>query len=105
MTRLTRRALALGLAALPLPALAQRAPAAPLSAADKALVDRAPDHLRTPEAMLSIANCQSELKDNDSAPRTLEQLVRQHPNTEAAQAARDRLLLLPAAKAPARKGK
>lgn len=72
----------------------------------RALVDRAPDHLRTPEAMLSIANCQFELKDNDAARRTLEQLVRQHPQTEAAQAARDRLLLLaPPAKAPARKGK
>ena len=73
----------------------------------RALVDRAPDHLRTPEAMLSIANCQSELKDNDAARRTLEQLVRQYPQTEAAQAARDRLLLLTPAKgaAPARKGK
>jgi outer membrane lipoprotein-sorting protein len=45
MTRLTRRALALGLAALPVPAFAQRAPAAPLSAADKALVDRAAAYL------------------------------------------------------------
>jgi len=51
MTRLTRRALALGLAALPLPALAQRAqttPArrpAPLSAQDQALVDRAVAYL------------------------------------------------------------
>lgn len=45
MTRLTRRALALGLAALPLPALAQRAPAASLSSADKALVDRAAAYL------------------------------------------------------------
>ncbi|MBA4012950.1 MAG: hypothetical protein C0481_13865 [Phenylobacterium sp.] len=45
MTRLTRRALALGLAALPLPAFAQRAPVAPLSAADKALVDRAAAYL------------------------------------------------------------
>lgn len=71
----------------------------------KALVDRAPDHLRTPEAMLSIANCQTELKENDAARRTLEQLVRQYPQTEAAQAARDRLLLLTPAKAPARKGK
>lgn len=71
----------------------------------RALVDRAPDHLRTPEAMLSIANCQSELKDNEAARRTLEQLVRQHPQTEAAQAARDRLLLLAPPKAPARKGK
>lgn len=45
MTRLTRRALALGLAALPLPAFAQRAPATPLSAEDKALVDRAAAYL------------------------------------------------------------
>ena len=71
----------------------------------RALVDRAPDHLRTPEAMLSIANCQSELKDNDAARRTLEQLVRQYPQTEAAQAARDRLLLLAPPKAAPRKGK
>ncbi|MBI5269501.1 MAG: tol-pal system protein YbgF [Burkholderiales bacterium] len=71
----------------------------------RSLVERAPDHQRTPEAMLSIANCQSELKDNEAARRTLEQLVRQHSQTEAAQAARDRLLLLTPAKAPARKGK
>jgi outer membrane lipoprotein-sorting protein len=44
MSRLTRRALALGLAALPLPALAQKA--APLSAADRALVDRAVAYLQ-----------------------------------------------------------
>lgn len=44
MTRLTRRALALGLAALPLPALAQKG--APLSAADRALVDRAVAYLQ-----------------------------------------------------------
>lgn len=45
MSRLTRRALALGLAALPLPALAQRtAPA--LSAADRALVSRATTYLQ-----------------------------------------------------------
>lgn len=45
MTALTRRALALGLAALPLPALAQRAPAA-LSVADRALVERAAAYLQ-----------------------------------------------------------
>lgn len=73
----------------------------------RTLVDRAPDHQRTPEALLSIANCQTELKDNDAARRTLEQLVRQYPQTEAAQAARDRLLLLAPGKGakPARKGK
>ncbi len=71
----------------------------------RGLVDRSPDHLRTPEAMLSIANCQTELKDNEAARRTLEQLVKQHPQTEAAQAARDRLLLLTPAKSSTRKGK
>lgn len=46
MTKLTRRALALGLAALPLPAFAQAAKAAPLSAADRALVQRAAAYLQ-----------------------------------------------------------
>ena len=46
MTRLTRRALAMGLAALPLPALAQKAAPAPLSAADRALVDSAATYLQ-----------------------------------------------------------
>lgn len=46
MTRLTRRALALGLAALPLPALAQRPQIVPLTAADKVLVDRAATYLQ-----------------------------------------------------------
>jgi len=46
MTRLTRRALALGLAALPLPALAARPAIAPLSADDRALVDRAATYLQ-----------------------------------------------------------
>lgn len=46
MTRLTRRALALGLAALPLPALAARPAVTPLSADDRALVDRAATYLQ-----------------------------------------------------------
>lgn len=46
MSRLTRRALAFGLAALPLPAFAQRAGAPVLSTADKALVDRAAAYLQ-----------------------------------------------------------
>ncbi len=64
----------------------------------KALVDGAPDHARAPEALLSIANCQVELKDSDSARRSLEQLVKQYPQTEAAQAARDRLLTMSSSK-------
>ena len=57
-------------------------------------VTGAPDHLRAPEALLALANCQIELKDNKSAKRTLEDLVRQYPKTEAAVAARERLSVL-----------
>ena len=46
MTRLTRRALALGLAALPLPALAGRPAIAPLTADDRVLVDKAATYLQ-----------------------------------------------------------
>jgi tol-pal system protein YbgF len=60
----------------------------------KQLVDKAPNHARAPEALLSIANCYTELKENESARRTLEQLVKQYPQAEAAQAARDRLLTM-----------
>lgn len=70
----------------------------------KSLAERAPAHARTPEALLSVANCQSELKDNEAARRTLEQVVKQYPQTEAAQAARDRLLTMSPKPAP-RKGK
>lgn len=61
----------------------------------KQLLDRAPDHARAPESMLSIANCYGELKDNENTRKTLEQLIKQYPQTEAAQAARDRLLTMP----------
>jgi tol-pal system protein YbgF len=70
----------------------------------KQLVDRAPDHVRAPESLLSIANCYDELKDKDATRKALEQLVKQYPQTEAAQAARDRLLTMPAATAPAASG-
>ena len=57
----------------------------------RALLQRVPDHMRAPEAMLSIANCQIELKDNRSARKTLEDLVKAWPQSEAASAAKDRL--------------
>ena len=41
--------------------------------------------------MLSIANCQIELKDNAGARRTLEDLVKAYPQSEAAVAARERI--------------
>lgn len=62
----------------------------------KQLLERAPDHARAPEALLSIANCYGELKDTENTRKTLELLIRQYPQTEAAQAARDRLLTMPA---------
>lgn len=60
----------------------------------RALVTRDPNHQRVPEALLSIANCQLELKDNRAARKTLEDLVRDHPKSEAAAAARERLTRL-----------
>ena len=60
----------------------------------RALLSAAPDHARAPEAVLSIANCQIELKDNASARRTLDDLVKAYPQSEAASAARERLARL-----------
>jgi tol-pal system protein YbgF len=60
----------------------------------RALLQKAPDHPRAPEAVLSIANCQIELKDNASARKTLDDLVKAYPQSEAASAARERLARL-----------
>ena len=57
----------------------------------RALVAGTPDHPRVPEALLSIANCQIELKDNKAARRTLEELIKTHPSSEAAAAAKQRI--------------
>jgi tol-pal system protein YbgF len=55
------------------------------------MVARAPAHPRVPEAKLAMANCQLELKDTKSAKTTLQNLLRDHPNTEAGATAKDRL--------------
>lgn len=60
----------------------------------RALLALVPDHLRAPEAMLSIANCQIELKDSKAARKTLEDLIKAFPQSEASGAARDRLARL-----------
>ncbi len=60
----------------------------------KSLVSIAPDHLRAPEAALSIANCQVELKDLVSARKTLGDLIKVYPQSEAASVAKDRLTKL-----------
>ncbi|MEY2861726.1 MAG: hypothetical protein RL392_2184 [Pseudomonadota bacterium] len=58
----------------------------------RALVAQSPDHTRVPEALLAIANCQLELKDTKAARKTLEDLTTSYPSTEAAAAAKERLI-------------
>ena len=51
----------------------------------------APAHARVAEAMLAISNVQIELKDNKAARKTLEDLIKAYPDSDAAQAAKERL--------------
>lgn len=60
----------------------------------RALIAREPEHLRAPEAVLSIANCQIELKDTRGARKTLDDLIKAYPQSEAAVAAKERLVRL-----------
>ena len=60
----------------------------------KSVIAVAPDHVRSPEAALSIANCQVELKDLKAARKTLEDLIKVYPQSEAASVAKDRLTKL-----------
>jgi tol-pal system protein YbgF len=59
-----------------------------------ALLNKAPNHLRASESMLSVANCQLELKDIKAARKTLGEVVKTYPHTEAAAAASERLAKL-----------
>jgi tol-pal system protein YbgF len=60
----------------------------------RGLVTAAPTHTRAAEALLAIANCQAEMKDIKTARRTVEELIRSYPNSEAAQAGKERLATL-----------
>lgn len=60
----------------------------------KAFIAGNPAHPRAAEAMLALANCQIELKEVKGARRTLEDLLKAYPGTEAAQAAKERLASL-----------
>lgn len=60
----------------------------------RALIARAPGHVRAPEAVLSVANCQLELKDTKGARKTLADLIKAYPQSEAAAAAKERLAAL-----------
>jgi tol-pal system protein YbgF len=57
----------------------------------RSMINKTPDHLRAPEAMLSIANCQLEMKDPKAAKKTLEDLMRTYPKSEASFAGIERL--------------
>lgn len=57
----------------------------------RAMLASTPGHARAPEAALSIANCQIELKETRGARKTLEDLLRAYPQSEAAIAAKERL--------------
>ncbi len=57
----------------------------------RAFLSAAPQHPRAAEALLAIGNCQIEMKDTRGARRTLDELMKAHPGTEAAQAAKERL--------------
>ena len=58
------------------------------------LVQQSSDHMRVPEALLAIANCQLEGKDVKGARKTLEEVLAKHAGTEAAAAAKERLARL-----------
>ena len=60
----------------------------------RALLASAPEHPRAPEAMLALANCQAEMKDSKAARVTLAELIKKFPQSEAAQAGKERLAAL-----------
>ena len=57
----------------------------------RAMIASSPDHPRAAEALLAVANCQVEMKDVRGARRTLDDLLKSYPKSEAAAAGRERL--------------
>jgi tol-pal system protein YbgF len=57
----------------------------------RSLISASPDHMRVPESMLAISNCQLEMKDSKAARKSLEELAKAFPLSEAGQAAKERL--------------
>jgi tol-pal system protein YbgF len=55
------------------------------------MIAKTPDHMRAPEALLSISNCQLEMKDPKAAKKTIEDLMKAYPKSEAAFAGIERL--------------
>jgi tol-pal system protein YbgF len=63
-------------------------------AAFRDMVAAAPDHPKAPEALLALANSQAEMKDTRGARKTIDQLLKAYPQSEAAAAGKDRLAAL-----------
>lgn len=55
------------------------------------MVKAFPDHPKSPDAMLNISACQLELKDKSASKKTLEALIAQYPESDAAKTAKSRL--------------
>ncbi len=60
----------------------------------RGFVTVSPNHARAPEALLALANSQAEMKDTRAARRTIDELLKNYPNSEAAAAGKDRLASL-----------
>jgi tol-pal system protein YbgF len=60
----------------------------------RAFVTAAPRHPRAPEALLALANSQAEMKDRPGARKTIDELIKSYPQSEAAQAGKERLATL-----------
>lgn len=57
----------------------------------RAMVSAAPANTRAAEALLAVANCQIEMKDNRGAKKTVEELLKAYPASEAAAAGKERV--------------
>jgi tol-pal system protein YbgF len=60
----------------------------------RSFVTTSPQHPRAPEALLALANSQAEMKDTKAARRTLEELLKSYPQSEAASAGKERIAAL-----------
>ena len=60
----------------------------------RAFTVASPGHPRAPEAMLALANSQAEAKDIKAARKTIDELTKAYPQSEAAMAGRERLASL-----------
>jgi tol-pal system protein YbgF len=59
-------------------------------ASQRTLIQLWPDSPKIPDGLLNIASAQSEMGDNTSARRTLEELMSKYPQSDAAQKAKQR---------------